>query len=215
MYFCSRKMRIMAVTRENIVEYATEQFSQFGVRSIRMDDISHGLGISKRTLYEIFENKEALIVECLELYSKRKTEMLDKYQKYDNILLEVLDFASNADRFQDKEWIFINDMNKFYPEIFKKTVEQNTQIIADKIRREFIKGQQLGYVMEDVDLDILILMIRDSFQAIKQYVDKNENIDSNGIHKSIRNLMLYILRGIATDKGRELINDYKKQYIDK
>jgi hypothetical protein len=69
--------------------------------------------------------------------------------------------------------------------------------------------------MEDVDLDILILMIRDSFQAIKQYVDKNENIDSNGIHKSIRNLMLYILRGIATDKGRELINDYKKQYIDK
>ena len=99
--------------------------------------------------------------------------------------------------------------------IADKTVEQNTQIIADKIRREFIKGQQLGYVMEDVDLDILILMIRDSFQAIKQYVDKNENIDSNGIHKSIRNLMLYILRGIATDKGRELINDYKKQYIDK
>ena len=205
----------MAITKEHIVEYATEQFSQFGVRSIRMDDISHGLGISKRTLYEIFENKEALVIECLELYSKRKTNMMDKCQKYDNILLEILDFASNANRFQDKEWIFINDMNKFYPEIFKKTVEQNTQIIADKIRREFIKGQQLGYVMEDVDLDILILMILDSFQAIKQYVDKNENIDSNGIHKSIRNLMLYILRGIATDKGRELINDYKKQYIDK
>ncbi len=204
----------MAVTKENIVEYATEQFSQFGVRSIRMDDISRGLSMSKRTLYEIFENKEALLVECWELHSQRRAKMFEQH-RFDNILLDILDFASHVDRFQDKEWIFINDMNKFYPEIFKKTVEQNTQIIADKIRREFIKGQQLGYVMEDVDLDILILMIRDSFQAIKQYVDKNENIDSNGIHKSIRNLMLYILRGIATDKGRELIEEYKSKYIDK
>jgi AcrR family transcriptional regulator len=205
----------MAITKEHIVEYATEQFSQFGVRSIRMDDISHGLGISKRTLYEIFEKKEALIVECLELYSKRKTEMLDKYQKYDNILLEVLDFASNADRFQDKEWIFINDMNKFYPDLFKKFVETHTDIMTNRIRTQIVRGQQLGYVLEDVDIDIMVLMIRDSFRAIKQYADKNINIDADGIHKSIRNLMLYILRGIATDKGRELINDYKKQYIDK
>ena len=205
----------MAVTKENIVEYATEQFSQFGVRSIRMDDISHGLGISKRTLYEIFENKEALVIECLELYSKRKTNMLDKCQKYDNILLEILDFASNANRFQDKEWIFINDMNKFYPDIFKKFVAKNSQAMSDRIRTEFIKCQQLGYVLEDVDIDIMVLMILDSFRAIKQYADKNINLDADGIHKSIRNLMLYILRGIATDKGRELINDYKKQYIDK
>jgi hypothetical protein len=66
-----------------------------------------------------------------------------------------------------------------------------------------------------VDIDIMVLMIRDLFRAIKQYADKNINLDADGIHKSIRNLMLYILRGIATDKGRELINDYKKQYIDK
>ena len=214
-YFCGRKMYIMAISKGNIVEYATAQFAQFGVRSIRMDDISHGLGISKRTLYEIFENKEALVVECLELYAKRKTEMFDKYQKFDNVLLEILDFASHADRFHDKEWIFINDINKFYPDIFKKFVETHSVIMTNRIRMDFVKGQQDGYVLEDVDLDILVLMIRDSFQAIKQYVDKNINLDDDGIHKSIRNLMLYILRGIATEKGLELINNYKKQYIDK
>ena len=206
----------MAITKEHIVEYATEQFSQFGVRSIRMDDISHGLGISKRTLYEIFENKEALVVECLALYAKyakRKNEMLIK--KFDNVLLEILDFASHADRFHDKEWIFINDINRFYPDIFKKFVETHSAIMTNRIRMEFVKGQQDGYVLEDVDLDILVLMIRDSFQAIKQYADKNINLDDDGIHKSIRNLMLYILRGIATEKGLELINNYKKQYIDK
>ena len=206
----------MAITKEHIVEYATEQFSQFGVRSIRMDDISHGLGISKRTLYEIFENKEALVVECLALYAKyakRKNEMLIK--KFDNVLLEILDFASHADRFHDKEWIFINDINRFYPDIFKKFVETHTAIMTNRIRMEFVKGQQDGYVLEDVDLDILVLMIRDSFHAIKQYADKNINLDDDGIHKSIRNLMLYILRGIATEKGLELINNYKKQYIDK
>ena len=205
----------MAITKEHIVEYATEQFSQFGVRSIRMDDISHGLGISKRTLYEIFENKEALVVECLSLYAKRKNEMLDSYQKFDNVLLEILDFASHADRFHDKEWIFINDINRFYPDIFKKFVETHSAIMTNRNRMEFVKGQQDGYVLEDVDLDILVLMIRDSFHAIKQYADKNINLDDDGIHKSIRNLMLYILRGIATEKGLELINNYKKQYIDK
>ena len=205
----------MAITKEHIVEYATEQFSQFGVRSIRMDDISHGLGISKRTLYEIFENKEALVVECLSLYAKRKNEMLDGYQKFDNVLLEILDFASHADRFHDKEWIFINDINRFYPDIFKKFVESHSAIMTNRIRMDFLNSQQNGYVQEDVDIDILVLMIRDSFQAIKQYADKNINLDDDGIHKSIRNLILYILRGIATEKGRELIEEYKKQYIDK
>ena len=141
--------------------------------------------------------------------------MLNSYQKFDNVLLEILDFASHADRFHDKEWIFINDINRFYPDIFKKFVETHSAIMTNRIRMEFVKGQQDGYVLEDVDLDILVLMIRDSFQAIKQYADKNINLDDDGIHKSIRNLILYILRGIATDKGLELINEYKKQHIDK
>ena len=70
--------------------------------------------------------------------------------------------------------------------------------MTNRIRMDFVNSQQNGYVQEDVDIDILVLMIRDSFQAIKQYVDKNINLDDDGIHKSIRNLMLYILRGIAT-----------------
>ena len=51
--------------RERIILAAVELFTTNGIKSITMDEIAASLGISKRTLYEVFPDKETLLEECI------------------------------------------------------------------------------------------------------------------------------------------------------
>ena len=51
--------------RERIIDTALNSFATHGIKSITMDDIAAALGISKRTLYEVFADKESLLKECI------------------------------------------------------------------------------------------------------------------------------------------------------
>lgn len=56
--------------KDRIIRQALKSFADHGIKSVRMDDIANSLKISKRTLYEIFADKETLLTECL-LYHKK------------------------------------------------------------------------------------------------------------------------------------------------
>ena len=64
-----------AELRERIIMTATEAFTLKGIKCITMDDIAAALGISKRTLYEVFADKESLLKECI----LQKQAERDKY----------------------------------------------------------------------------------------------------------------------------------------
>ena len=56
--------------RDRIIETASEAFTAHGIKSITMDDIAASLSISKRTLYEVFQDKESLLTECILMFLK-------------------------------------------------------------------------------------------------------------------------------------------------
>ena len=60
------------IIKEQIMLTAFDLFSEHGIKNVSMDDIAHNASISKRTLYELFEDKETLLTECINLsYTKR------------------------------------------------------------------------------------------------------------------------------------------------
>ncbi|HEX6193727.1 MAG TPA: helix-turn-helix domain-containing protein, partial [Chitinophagaceae bacterium] len=48
-------------TKERIQNKAEELFMQFGIRSVSMDDIANNLGMSKKTVYQYFVDKDELV----------------------------------------------------------------------------------------------------------------------------------------------------------
>ena len=62
--------------KEKILQVATVLFYRHGIRQVRMDDISNNLRISKRTLYEIYDNKEVLLLGVLQHNNEKE------HQKY-------------------------------------------------------------------------------------------------------------------------------------
>lgn len=59
-------------TELRVIRHASEEFFRHGVKSVKMDDVASTLGISKRTIYEMFTDKEHLLLECM----KKKTEQM-------------------------------------------------------------------------------------------------------------------------------------------
>ena len=80
-----------AELRERILVTATEAFASKGIKSITMDDIAAALGISKRTLYEVFSDKESLLKECiLKAQSDREAYLQEVYEQSHNVLEVIL-----------------------------------------------------------------------------------------------------------------------------
>ena len=67
--------------KQKILSIAIELFNERGVRAVKMDDISSELSISKRTLYEIYENKEELLYECVKNKYEDSEVVLPRIQK--------------------------------------------------------------------------------------------------------------------------------------
>ena len=77
---------LRAELRERIIDTAVEAFTKHGIKSITMDEIAASLGISKRTLYEVFSDKETLLEACV----------LRRQEKEEQYLKEILAVASNV-----------------------------------------------------------------------------------------------------------------------
>ena len=79
--------------RELIVEQAAKMFVNQGVKAVRMDDIAHELSISKRTLYELFGDKEELLYLCIKHFIEVGRARREKQIKEIDNDLEVMLFS--------------------------------------------------------------------------------------------------------------------------
>lgn len=88
-----------AELRERIIMTATEAFTLKGIKCITMDDIAAALGISKRTLYEVFADKESLLKECiLQKQAERDKYLQEIYEQSNNVLEVILAVFQKASR---------------------------------------------------------------------------------------------------------------------
>ena len=64
--------------KEKIISGASQMFIKYGIRSITMDMISEQLGISKRTIYENFNDKDELLKFCMNAGMAEQKEIIKK-----------------------------------------------------------------------------------------------------------------------------------------
>lgn len=71
-----------------------EEFRKHGVRAVKMDDIASRLGISKRTLYEIYSNKETLLLEGMKMYEEDIDAYMTRFVESDehNVIETIIEF---------------------------------------------------------------------------------------------------------------------------
>ena len=114
--------------KERIMEAAMMLFRERGIKAVKMDDIAQHLGISKRTLYEIYEDKEKLLYYCIVTYDRRRHAYMENYVNEGH---NVIDVIVEAYRMKLKETRTVCPL--FYEDIMKMNNQMLKKYPADEL----------------------------------------------------------------------------------
>lgn len=168
-----------------------------------MSDIANHVGISKRTLYEVFKDKEELLGHCIDLHQE-KVDCEWKTQKSGNVIeTMMLIYAKTLNEAHGTNKFLIHDLKKYHPSIYKKVEERQKEGIASFLPL-LEKGIAEGLIRNDVNSEIVIWLLKSQFKALME--SDFVPIDKFSINEFVRAIILNFTRGIATDKGRQLID---------
>lgn len=197
-----------AELRDRIIVKATEAFTAHGIKSITMDDIATSLGISKRTLYEVFEDKETLLREVLLKNQADKNEFLEKLLAESTNVLEVIlvCFQKSIEMFHKTNKRFFEDLKK-YPIIYNM-MKNSREKESESTIAFFKSGVEQGIFRDDVNFAIINLLVREQFDLLL-----NTNICSEYPFLEVyESIMFTFIRGIATEKGAKVLETFIQEY---
>ncbi len=202
------------VLRNRIVEESTKLFFQKGIKSITMSDIASHLGISKRTLYEVFCDKEELLRECLEcsiVKADEESQLLINESK-DAIDAMMRIYAKNLNDSQKMNRSVVHDLRKYHPRLYK-IIEEKQKEEAFAFIPLFKKGEEEGLMRSDVNFEIVIWLLKAQFKMLIEgdFIPT----EKYSIEQFVSAIILTFTRGIATQKGNEKIDEYIAKYNNK
>ena len=181
--------------------------AELGVKSLRVDDVAHDLGISKRTLYELFADKEELLYYSIKLlFMNEATEVLksvDREQMGIPTLFEIFDAMMARSTVRKR---VMENLAKFYPEIYERVMTENRDFGLSALRDQLNTLVEKGLISEMADIDLSVTM----FYYISMGLMRRQGrlVLPNGISElgAFRYTIINFFRGIATLKGVEQID---------
>lgn len=188
--------------KQQIVETSLKQFLKYGIREMSIQKLIEPLGISTKTVYKYFKNKEDLLEEALHLYYAEQYQLLENYTASQNPVHLLYDVWLTATVLTNNvNSVFFRDLHYYYPELEKKIEES----IAKRFTEQFIaiikKGMQEGVFSEDIDPAIVLEAIYTLYNAI------SKSDQFKGFKKSSQEVLLntigIAIRGICTGSGVE------------
>ncbi len=189
--------------KDKIVRVAMNEFKSRGVRDVKMDDIANALSISKRTLYEVFDNKEELLICGIKLDEERRKEMMTSFVVKNNpgVMDVILKFYhAQMEAISSINPVFFSDISK-YDRV--RAYLQELHVGRQESALEFFRrGVGEGYFRADVDYVIVSRMSN----ATINYVMESQMYKEYDLKYIFRNIVLVFLRGFCTLKGQEIID---------
>lgn len=197
-----------AELRERIIMTATNAFTKEGIKSITMDDIAAALGISKRTLYEVFADKESLLRECiLKVQSDRDRYLQKIYDQSHNVLEVILAvFQKSIEVFHETNKRFFEDIKK-YPKIYEMMKDRRDSD-SEKTMSFFKSGVDQGIFRSDINFAIVNLLVREQFDVLLN----TEVCKEYPFIEVYESIMFTYIRGISTEKGAKVLEDFISDY---
>lgn len=199
--FTNSKMTEPEDKLKNILDRCLDLFYQYGIRSLSMDDIAQRLGISKKTLYHFFINKDDLVRQAIGYLSQRHRE------KYDAIISEpgnAIDKLLKASMMACDEMRYYNpimtfDLHKYHGDIVEGHLKNEKAYFKGKILENLIQGIQEGLYRPDLNIELVATLYVSNLAELHRL---DEVLAQTITFRDIFQVMFEnYIRGISTPKG--------------
>jgi AcrR family transcriptional regulator len=200
--------------KDHILTEADKLFCQCGIKSITMDDIARHLGMSKKTIYQHYRDKNDLVQTLIK--NKMETEVCvmdqnsaEALNAVDEVFRAVTHMESMLSNINP---ILFYDLQKYHPEawlIFKNFRESNLYKV---IRQNLDNGIEQGYYRKEINQDIISTM---RIEQIDMAFNHSLNlVNKYGVYRVMKEITEHYLYGICTPMGYKLIDKYKHSNIE-
>ena len=161
------KLPVKSSVKNRIIEYAKGRFFRSGFLKSTMDELSSGLGISKKTLYEHFSSKEEL------LWAVVNSHLSETGDKIDTILFKTdIDFLTKlkdlmvtlGTQISKVGRPFFQDVRKNAPDIWKKIDAFRHEKIISKFGQIFDEGVKKGIFRDDINPQLLLMIYTNTIE---------------------------------------------------
>ena len=198
--------------RDKIIIKSTELFLNLGFKSVTMDDIANEMGISKKTIYQHFQNKTKLVeatamhvfekisngIDCICNLNQNPIEEIYEIKRF--VILNLKDEKSSP-QFQ---------LQKYYPKIYASLKEKQFEKMINCVTRNLERGVSLLLYRDTIDVDFIARMYFNGMLSLK-----DQDIfprDRYTMQDLMNNYIEYHVRGICSTKGLETLTQLNSNH---
>lgn len=196
--------------QDKILKTSLELFYKFGIKRVTMDDIAKELGMSKKTIYHHFKEKDDLVNTLCDTEMIKHEQIFDElFNESKNPIHEMMLISANMRKMmQHINPIFFLDLQKFHPQALNRFQEFKQNCAFKYIERNINKGIEAGFYRNEIDVEFtakyrlsqLDMLLFGNYYSF-------EKISFTKSHELLLDMFVY---GICTAKGHQLLNEYKK-----
>src|ERR1700744_2493142 len=145
---------------ERIIRGGEELFMQAGIKSVTMDDIARHLGMSKKTIYQFFKDKNELVIALIKMkLQDDECQMAEIISGSGNVIEEMINMMKcSEEMFARINPIVIHDLQKYHPEAWKQFQDFKMKVLVQTMEDLLEKGTKQGYIRPDIDIKVLARM---------------------------------------------------------
>lgn len=190
----------------NIISNSCNLFKKFGIKSVSMDDIAQNCGISKKTLYELVDDKRDLVTKVLDKgFHKPHIHQNIDFDGLNAIEVLFKVYEISLEFFKDFNLSMEFDLKKYYPDLYSKAKRNRESHLYNNILSNIKQGQKEGLYRTNFNAEMVTKFHVHKIESVfKKELFEDDNYTSVEIFKE---LFSYHFYSIANEKGRVLLEE--------
>lgn len=192
--------------KEKIIQKASDMFMSLGFKSVTMDDIASEMGISKKTIYTHFNNKENMISEVTDVIFEQVSIEIDCICALEkNPIEEIYEIKKCVmEHMRNEKTSPSHQLQKYYPAIYQKIKGRQFNFMQDCVVKNLKRGLTQKLYRENIDVQFVSRIYFNGITGIKENVlFPYTMFEGTTLHEMF---LEYHLRGIVTPEGRKILN---------
>jgi len=176
-----------------------------------MDDIAHHQGISKRTIYENFKDKNDLVDQVTSMFIK---EWLMEYDGITEKANDAIDELYSLSKLIRKHIAKLNpalmyDLRKYHPETWNMFRKYENEVVYHSVVDNLKRGIKEGFFRPDINVQILAkIRLEQIHLALDERLFPKDQFDLIEVQTQIYN---HHVHGLLSKSGLQLYNNYQNQ----
>jgi AcrR family transcriptional regulator len=197
--------------KERILEKATDLFMRYGIRSITMDEIAAQLGISKKTIYQFFTDKDEMVDGVVENHIRDNEQKCKGFHErsQDAVHEIIIAVSETEEMLKVMNPLILYDLEKHHPKSQKKLMNHFHRFMYVMVIENLQRGIVEGLYRPNLNQDIVA-----KHRLESAFMCFNQDVFPHGRYKIsevCRELALLFLFSVATEEGQKLIEKYTEK----